>query len=220
MGTGKWGDYSEFIFEDASETVKSLSLWGNGKGTNLGRIKFTTSKGRTFDCGGHGGKTEYPMDVVSGLWVGIRGNCGATVDNMSVFFLTRVDSMKIKDVKFKNDSTGTSQGIKPKVLKSTQFPWHGKPYDYKFERPRLETESHTINDRDENQGGQQYSEEQALGEDESTYALLEQGNRRRGYNTYRDEKEATVYVDEESSYRDNYQQQKNAWRGNRDETVF
>jgi hypothetical protein len=144
MGSGEWGDYSEFIFEDASETVKSLSLWGNGQGTNLGRIKFTTSKGRTFDCGGHGGKTEYPMDVGSGLWVGIRGNCGATVDNMSVFFLTRVDSMKIKDVKFKNDPTGTSQGIKPKVLKSAQFPWHGKPYDYKFERPRIETESHTV----------------------------------------------------------------------------
>ena len=77
-----------------------------------------------------------------------------------------------------------------------------------------------INDRDENQGGQQYSEEQAIGEDESTYALAEQENRRRGYNTYRDKKEATEHVEEEFSYRDDYQQQENAWRGNRDKTVF
>ncbi|KAJ5748311.1 uncharacterized protein N7511_010007 [Penicillium nucicola] len=144
MGSGEWGDYSEFIFEDATEIVKSLSLWGNGKGTNLGRIKFTTSKGRTFDYGGQSGKKEYPMDVGCGLWVGIGGNCGATVDNMSVYFLTKVDSMKMKDVKFKNDPTGTSQGIKPKMIKSAQFPWLGKSYDYKFERPRLEKETHTV----------------------------------------------------------------------------
>ncbi|KAJ5294680.1 hypothetical protein N7508_009501 [Penicillium antarcticum] len=144
MGSGGWGDYLEFIFEDASEIVKSLSLWGNGKGTNLGRIKFTTSKGRTFDYGGHGGNKEYPMDVGCGLWVGIGGNCGATVDNMSVYFLSKVESMKMKNVKFKNDPTGTSQGIKPKMIKSAQFPWLGKSYDYKFERPRLENETHTV----------------------------------------------------------------------------
>ena len=143
MGSGKWGDYSEFIFE-AAETVKSLSLWGNGKGTNLGRIKFTTSTGRSFDCGGHNGKEEFPQDVGSGLWVGIKGNCGGTVDMMGVYFLKKVDSMSMKDVKFKNDPTGTSKGIKAKSVKSTKFPWQGKAYDYKFDQPRLEKESHTV----------------------------------------------------------------------------
>ncbi|KAJ5459086.1 hypothetical protein N7530_011030 [Penicillium desertorum] len=143
MGSGKWGEYSEFIFE-AAETVKSLSLWGNGKGTNLGRIKFTTSTGRSFDCGGHNGKDEFPQDVGSGLWVGIKGRCGGTVDMLGVYFLKKVASMSMKDVKFKNDPTGTSNGIKSKSVKSSQFPWQGKAYDYKFDLPRLEKESHTV----------------------------------------------------------------------------
>lgn len=147
MGSGGWGDYSEFIFEDPSETVKSLSLWGNGKGTNLGRIKFTTSKGRTFECGpphGYGGSTEYPMDVGSGLWVGIGGSCGATVDAMSVFFLGKVDSMRMKEVKFKNDPTGTSQGIKPSIIEVYEYPWRGIPFDFKADKPRLQRETHTV----------------------------------------------------------------------------
>jgi hypothetical protein len=143
MGSGKWGEFSEFVFESA-ETVQSLSLWGNGKGTNLGRIKFTTSKGRTFDWGGHDGKQEYPQDVGSGLWVGIKGRCGGTVDLMGVYFLKKVDSMSMKDVKFKNDPTGTSNGIKSKSVKSVQYAWNGKPYEYSFEQPRLDKEVHTV----------------------------------------------------------------------------
>ncbi|KAJ5166397.1 uncharacterized protein N7482_005178 [Penicillium canariense] len=143
MGSGKWGDFSEFLFE-AGETVKSLSLWGNGVGTNLGRIKFTTSTGRSFDWGAHKADKEYPMDVGSGLWVGIKGKCGATVDNMGVYFLKKVESMSMQDVKFKNDPTGTAQGIKSKSLKSVQYPWNGRPYTWTFQQPRLDKETHTV----------------------------------------------------------------------------
>jgi hypothetical protein len=105
FGSGAWGDYKEYVF-DVGETVKSMSLWGNGSGTNCGRIRFTTSKGTEFDSGGKRGKKEFPMDVGSGIWVGVAGRCGGSIDRLGVSFLKEVDSMSMSDVKFKNDPTG------------------------------------------------------------------------------------------------------------------
>lgn len=82
------GPYQEFAFEKA-ELITSMSLWGNGAGTRLGAIKFQTNQGRNFfaKMDKWGLKQEYPVDVGSGLCVGVMGRAGADVDCMGFVFV-------------------------------------------------------------------------------------------------------------------------------------
>lgn len=81
------------------ETISALSLWGNGVGTRLGRIRFTTSSGGRFDSGGST-STEYRVDVGSGICVGALGRSGSDLDNLGFYFLKPFTSMALKDVKY------------------------------------------------------------------------------------------------------------------------
>uniref|UniRef100_A0A8C8IXF7 Jacalin-type lectin domain-containing protein n=1 Tax=Oncorhynchus tshawytscha TaxID=74940 RepID=A0A8C8IXF7_ONCTS len=56
--------FNEFEFK-LGERITKLSLWGNGVGTRLGAIKFTTSQNRQFfeKITSWPLKTEYPKDV-------------------------------------------------------------------------------------------------------------------------------------------------------------
>ncbi len=60
------------------ECFTSLSLWGNGEGTRLGAIKFTTNQGVQFfaKMTSWGLKTEYPINIGSGFCLGVEGRCG------------------------------------------------------------------------------------------------------------------------------------------------
>ncbi|KAG1937928.1 natterin-like protein [Pimephales promelas] len=64
------GPYQEYKFTPG-ECFTSLSLWGNGAGSRLGAIKFRTSLGKEFfvQMTSWGLKTEYPIDVGSGMEV-------------------------------------------------------------------------------------------------------------------------------------------------------
>ncbi|TRY57790.1 hypothetical protein DNTS_012050 [Danionella cerebrum] len=95
------GTHHQFIFSPG-ERFTSLSLWGNGAGTRLGGIKFTTDKGEIFcvkmtdwDL-----KTEYPIDVGSGYCLGIVGACGADIDHLGFMFLNSVESAILTNVRY------------------------------------------------------------------------------------------------------------------------
>ncbi|XP_053530110.1 aerolysin-like protein [Ictalurus punctatus] len=95
------GRFSEFSFEDG-EHFTSLSLWGNGAGTRLGAIKFRTNRSREFfaQMTDWGLKTEYPIDVGSGICVGITGHSGADMDSLGFEFINTVKSTKLTNVQY------------------------------------------------------------------------------------------------------------------------
>ncbi|XP_048011007.1 aerolysin-like protein [Megalobrama amblycephala] len=95
------GDHQEFKFQP-DECFASLSLWGNGAGTRLGAIKFTTSLGREFSAQmtSWGLKKEYPMDVGSGFCLGVVGRDGVDIDCMGFMFLNAVQSTVLTDVNY------------------------------------------------------------------------------------------------------------------------
>ncbi|XP_027023473.2 aerolysin-like protein isoform X1 [Tachysurus fulvidraco] len=95
------GKYSEFIFEDG-ENFTSLSLWGNGAGTRLGAIKFKTNKSREFfaQMTEWGLKKEYPIDVGSGICMGIGGRAGSDIDSLCFKFINTIKSTKLTNVQY------------------------------------------------------------------------------------------------------------------------
>ncbi|KAG7318923.1 hypothetical protein KOW79_017397 [Hemibagrus wyckioides] len=98
------GKYSEFTFEDG-EYFTSLSLWGNGAGTRLGAIKFKTNyKNTTREFFAHmtdwGLKKEYPIDVGSGICMGIAGRAGSDIDSLCFIFINTVKSTKLTNVQY------------------------------------------------------------------------------------------------------------------------
>lgn len=71
---------------DGSETIKSLSLYGNGEGTRTGRLTLTTSKNKDFDTGSNKAQ-EYAIDHASGILVGFGGSAGEDINNMGPVFI-------------------------------------------------------------------------------------------------------------------------------------
>lgn len=96
------GPSQRFDFH-VGERITALSLWGNGAGAYLGAIKFTTSSNRHFDFGmtSWGRKTEYPMEVASGLFVWIYGNFESDgVRCMGFLFYQKVRASYLSEVEF------------------------------------------------------------------------------------------------------------------------
>ncbi|KAK2821549.1 hypothetical protein Q7C36_020892 [Tachysurus vachellii] len=95
------GRLSQFEFEDG-EHFSSLSLWGNGAGTRLGAIKIKTNKSREFfpKMSDWGLKTEYPIDVGSGICMGIGGRAGADIDCLCFKFINTIKSTKLTNVHY------------------------------------------------------------------------------------------------------------------------
>uniref|UniRef100_A0A7N6A823 Jacalin-type lectin domain-containing protein n=1 Tax=Anabas testudineus TaxID=64144 RepID=A0A7N6A823_ANATE len=81
------GDPSEFQF-GAGEHMTSLTLWSSGGGTRLGAIRFTTNRSREFyACMNDSGmKIEYPIDVGSGVCLGVAGRACADIDCLGFTF--------------------------------------------------------------------------------------------------------------------------------------
>nr|XP_032834747.1 uncharacterized protein LOC116956965 isoform X1 [Petromyzon marinus] len=91
----------EFEFE-SGEFITSLSLWSNGDGTRLGAIKFRTSRSREFfaKMTDWGLKTEYKIDVGSGICLGVQGRAGSDIDSMGFLFINAIKSSVIQDMKY------------------------------------------------------------------------------------------------------------------------
>lgn len=100
MGT-KDGPSKAYDFK-AGERITRLSLWGNGAGSRAGWIEFDTSAQGHFSHGMNqwGRKSEYRMDVGSGICVGVYGRSGADVDCVGFAFIKPLASARLTNVSF------------------------------------------------------------------------------------------------------------------------
>ncbi|XP_026802858.1 aerolysin-like protein [Pangasianodon hypophthalmus] len=95
------GNFTEFIFEDG-EHFTSLSLWANGNGTRLGAIKFKTNHSREFFARLTGWvlQPEVPVDVASGICMGIKGHSGSDIDCLGFMFINTIKSTELTNVEY------------------------------------------------------------------------------------------------------------------------
>ncbi|XP_034055796.1 aerolysin-like protein [Gymnodraco acuticeps] len=95
------GSSEEYTFQPG-ECFTSLSLWGNGEGSRLGAIKFKTNRSGEFfaKMTSWGLKTEYPIDIGSGICFGVAGRCGGAIDCMGFIFLNAVKRTVLMDVNY------------------------------------------------------------------------------------------------------------------------
>ncbi|XP_017574901.2 aerolysin-like protein [Pygocentrus nattereri] len=95
------GPYSEYTFKPG-EHITSLSLWGNGAGTRLGAIKFTTTLGKTFfpQMTSWGLKHEYPIDIGSGICMGVIGRSSSDIDCLGFIFLNIIKSTVLTNINY------------------------------------------------------------------------------------------------------------------------
>lgn len=89
------GNFTEFIFEDG-EHLTSLSLWASGDGTCLGAIKFKTNQSQEFFVL----KPLVPVDVASGICMGIKGHSGLNIDCIGFMFINTIKSNKLTNVEY------------------------------------------------------------------------------------------------------------------------
>uniref|UniRef100_S4RPJ8 Jacalin-type lectin domain-containing protein n=1 Tax=Petromyzon marinus TaxID=7757 RepID=S4RPJ8_PETMA len=136
------GSHKEFVFLPG-ELFSSLSLWGNGAGSRLGAFKFRTTKGREFfvKMTNWGLKTEYPVDIRSGICLGIQGKGGSDIDSMGFLFINSVKSSELINVTYP-----TLHRELPKVqmeeIKSLSYKNTGSvPQTYKIETSKTVTKT-------------------------------------------------------------------------------
>ncbi|XP_030222192.1 aerolysin-like protein [Gadus morhua] len=115
VGTfGRSGTFhKEFTFSP-SERITELSLWGNGVGTRLGGIRFWTSSGNKFEAymNDWGLKTEYSIDVGSGVCLGLEGRFGHDIDKMGFRFINAIQSSVLTDMTYPSLAVYTPQANK------------------------------------------------------------------------------------------------------------
>ena len=102
--------FKEFTFEPGERFTK-LSLWGNDDGSRLGGIRFSTSSGREFfeQMTGSVLKTEYPINVGSGVCLGLEGRSGSDIDNMGFVFINAIKSSVLTDMTYPSLAMYTPQ---------------------------------------------------------------------------------------------------------------
>ena len=102
--------FNEFTFEPG-ESITKLSLWGNDAGTRLGGIKFWTSSGNKFFeyMNDWGLKTEYSIDVGSGVCLGLEGRSGSDIDSMGFLFINAIKSSVLTDMTYPSLAVYTPQ---------------------------------------------------------------------------------------------------------------
>uniref|UniRef100_A0A8C5BK43 Aerolysin-like protein n=1 Tax=Gadus morhua TaxID=8049 RepID=A0A8C5BK43_GADMO len=123
VGTfGRSGTFhKEFTFSP-SERITELSLWGNGVGTRLGGIRFWTSSGNKFEAymNDWGLKTEYSIDVGSGVCLGLEGRFGHDIDKMGFRFINAIQSSVLTDMTYPSLAVYTPQ-VNKEYIKSLEY---------------------------------------------------------------------------------------------------
>ena len=126
------GHYQDYSFQPG-ERITALSLWGNGKGTRLGAIKFKTDKGKEFfpQMTSRKLKQEYPVEIGSGICIGIMGRAGSDIDSIGFEFVKPLVSSTMVDVKY--PTIGFAQAnVEISTLKSVEYE-NGLNIPQKFE---------------------------------------------------------------------------------------
>ncbi|KXJ87124.1 hypothetical protein Micbo1qcDRAFT_218405 [Microdochium bolleyi] len=135
------GDWGEHAFEDG-ETVKSMSLWGDGKGRRTGRMKITTTKGE-FDFGKKtDGQSEYPIDVGEGLFLGFDGRAGADIDSLAPVFIRKLKQRYFENIKY--DDFDKSSGFQLETIKQSDLLYQGSQYMFTFTGTQTFTKTNTF----------------------------------------------------------------------------
>jgi hypothetical protein len=96
-----WGSYKEFEFQ-TGERITALSLWRNGNNTRVTAIHFRTSLEKEFDhvMTEHSRAQEYPIDVGSGICVGVAGTVDYGIYSMAFVFLEQVACARLRNVSY------------------------------------------------------------------------------------------------------------------------
>ncbi|XP_035611635.1 aerolysin-like protein [Oncorhynchus keta] len=110
--------FNELEFK-LGKRITKLSLWGNGAGTRLGAIKFMTSQNRQFfeKITSWPLKTEYTIDVGSGICLGLEGRSGSDIDYMGFLFINTIKSSVMTDMEYPTLSLYKPQ-VTPEYVKS------------------------------------------------------------------------------------------------------
>ncbi|XP_059916224.1 aerolysin-like protein [Gadus macrocephalus] len=118
---GQGHTFSEFTFKPG-EIITKLSLWGNGNGTRLGGIRFWTSSEREFFeyMSDWGLKTEYSIDVGSGVCLGLEGSCCGDIDRMGFLFINAIKSSVLTDLTYPS-LPGYKPQVNKKYIKSVSY---------------------------------------------------------------------------------------------------
>ncbi|XP_061840019.1 aerolysin-like protein [Nerophis lumbriciformis] len=113
--------FSEFTFK-LGEHITKLSLWGNGFGTRLGGIRFWTSSGREFFAHMTDWplKTEYSIDVGSGVCLGLEGKSGSDIDSMGFLFINAIKSSVLTNMTYPSLAMYTPQ-VNKEYIKSVSY---------------------------------------------------------------------------------------------------
>uniref|UniRef100_A0A3P8Y0A7 Jacalin-type lectin domain-containing protein n=1 Tax=Esox lucius TaxID=8010 RepID=A0A3P8Y0A7_ESOLU len=121
---GDANTFREFEFS-LGERITKLSLWGNGAGTRLGGIRFWTSTGREFfeHMNSWPLKTEYSIDVGSGVCLGLQGRCGADIDSMGFLFISPIRTSVLTDMHYTNLAMITPQVSAAHTVRIWQDQW-------------------------------------------------------------------------------------------------
>ncbi len=104
---GRYQGAIELRYDDG-ESVTYLSIYGNGAGTRCGAFHIKTNKGQDYfpQMYDWGLKTEYKMEVGSGIVLGAFGKAGLDVDSMGFLMLRKVVGVDMTNVVY--DMRGTN----------------------------------------------------------------------------------------------------------------
>ncbi|XP_061883452.1 aerolysin-like protein [Entelurus aequoreus] len=113
--------FKEFTF-NLGERITKLSLWGNGKGTRLGGVRFWTSSGREFFAYMTSWplKTEFSIDVGSGVCLGLKGRAGLDIDCMGFLFIPAIKSSVLTNITYPSLAMYTPQ-VNKEYIKSVSY---------------------------------------------------------------------------------------------------
>ena len=104
------------------ETVTELSIWGNGAGTRCGAFRIKTNKKREFfpKMWSWGLKTEYKMEVGSGIILGAFGRKSGVVNSLGLLMLRKVSSIELEVGA--NQYTQTKNTLSPpRLISKSEF---------------------------------------------------------------------------------------------------
>ena len=116
-----WGPYKECSLQPG-ELITKMSLFANGAGTRLGAIGFDTSHGKQFMVRQTGGslKPESPIEIGSGVCLGVMGRAADAIDAMGFVFLKQIMSSRMIDVQYP-DIDSMKLHVPINTLKSTEY---------------------------------------------------------------------------------------------------
>ncbi|KAI5623118.1 aerolysin-like protein [Silurus asotus] len=106
----KIGKVFDFTFE-AGEHFSSLSLWKSENENRLGAIKFKTNHSREFFASIKKITTEFPVDVASGICLGIKVHSNEGIYRLGFKFINNIKSVEVKNVCYP-----TISDVIPKVV--------------------------------------------------------------------------------------------------------